>query len=102
MRILYPRTVTVCLRLAERVGEWKSLIRLQVAKSDEPRFFACLALLCVVVHPTLNGPAASNSRHPPSVLSRPHAETGRYSQTRLCGGVSALQSRSNDPSDRVH
>jgi hypothetical protein len=28
-RILYPRTV--CLRIAERAGELKSLIRLQVA-----------------------------------------------------------------------
>jgi hypothetical protein len=57
---------------------------------------------CVVVYPALNGLAATSSRHPPSVLSRPNAVMGKYSQTRLCGGVSALQSRSNDPSDRVH
>jgi hypothetical protein len=53
-RILYPRTVTICLQSADRAGEWMSLIRLQVAKSNEPRFFACLVFFCVVVHPTLN------------------------------------------------
>jgi hypothetical protein len=67
-----------------------SLIQLQVAKfakSDEPRFLRAWSF-CVVVHPTLNGPAASNSRHPPSVLSRPNDIIGKYSQTRSCGGVS--------------
>jgi hypothetical protein len=102
VRILYPRNVaTVCLRVAERAGELKSLIGLQVAKWDEPGFFACLVLLCCSA-PRLNGPAATNSRHPPSVLSRPNVIMGKYSQTHLCGGVCALQSRSNDPSDRVH
>jgi hypothetical protein len=62
-----------------------------VAKSEELMFLRAW-FFCVVVHPTLNGPAASNSKHPPSVLSRSNAVTGKYSQTRLCGGVSALQS----------
>jgi hypothetical protein len=79
VRILYPGTVTVCLRIfAERAGEWKSLIWLQVAKSDEPSFLHAW-FFCVVVRPTLNGPAATNSRHPPSVLSRPNAVAGKYS-----------------------
>jgi hypothetical protein len=100
VHILYPRTVTVtCLCLAERAGEWKSLIRLQVAKSNEPHVFCVLQILlcCSAPHPEWYSRIKSN--YPPSVLNMPNAIIGKYLQTRLRGDVSTLQSTSNDPSD---